>query len=433
MTRKQHSVMMWIATATLVAVPGAVYGYGQTANQANKVGIHDIQYYGQQYDAITMLPVDWKPQIPVDTYSMSTQALYDVFDCWDANVCGSSSSYRNTDSSVSVVNMNTVGWNWGWKADYSLTSASMLFFEGHNISPRIYDALYAYSTSDTFLSWYPAGTVTDAPGVAWGPISGKWQQVSLCGGYPGKTDFCARDIFQWGTASTPFYYHWTGSQEGQYGIQDASWTSPGYAVFYGYNPLTSVLIGKDWKVSSWPYANVAGAQVPSYGHGRLGDDSTEGEVSTNFFIANGCEALPVVGYAAHYPGMPSGAVWIAEGINTWKASWGSNLHAVMGHTEGTNVANLPNLSVFSSLVQAQVGVIEAYFLAHSQVAYDPSNPLEFAPSAIAPRDVLMSGEDVYYYDTWYPREEAPAWSQIVGNHYKAWFLFDDTSLDSNQW
>ena len=140
----------------------------------------------------------------------------------------------------------------------------------------------------------------------------------------------------------------------------------------------------------------------------------------------------MAGYADHYPGTPSGAVWITEGINTWKASWGSNLHAVMGHTEGTNTDNLPNLALFSVMVQNQIGVIESYFLAHSQAAYDSTNPLEFAPSAIAPRDVLMNGQDVYYYDTWYPREEAPAWSQIIGKHYKAWFMFDDTLLEIHQ-
>ena len=430
---RRYSIIQ-IAVAILVAwaVPSTVHGYGQSVNQANKIGIYDIQYYGQQYDAITRLPADWKPQIPVSNYAMSTQALYDSFDCADANLCGSSTSYRITDSSVSVANMNEVGWNWGWKDDYSLTAASMLFFYGHNISPRVYDALYAYNRGDSFPAWFPAGTVTDAPGAIWGPVSGNWQQVSLCSGYPGLTDSCARDIFQWGTTSTPFYYHWTGSQVGQYGVQDASWTSPAYSVFYGYNPLTSVLVGKDWTWSTWPYANVAGAQVPAYGQGRLGDDLAQGELSTNFLIANGCEALPVAAYSEHYPGGPVGAGWVTEGINAWKASWGSNLHAVMGHTEGTNTDNIPNLFLFSDMVLSQVGVIEAYFLAHSRVAFDKTNPLAFAPSAIAPRDVLMNGQDVYSFDTWYPREEAPAWSQIVGKHYKSWFMYDDSILEIHQ-
>src|SRR5664279_4750566 len=246
MTRRRRPAVQRTAVVTslvLCLAPSLVLGYGQGTNLKNKILMYDIQKYAQQLDKGTGQSVDWKPAIAVTNTNMQAVTLYNAFDCSDTNFCGSNTSVRNVDSQVNVINMNWANGNW------SLGAGNFTFFYGHNISPDVYDAL-----SEAFPAWFPAGTVVD--GQSWGPINGTWQQTNLCSGMPGQTSGCKRDIFKWGstisTPSTPFYYHWTNSQRCQFGIMDTYFGgSRNYSVFYGYNPLTSVLMGKDWTSSSW--------------------------------------------------------------------------------------------------------------------------------------------------------------------------------------
>ncbi len=425
MNRKRRPVVECVAVAVSLSLclsPSLALAW-QSTNPNNKVGIYDIRYYGQQYDAASRGWYNWKDSIPVSDTSMQAQTLFDSFNCSDTNICGYNTSFRLYDNNVTVSNMCT------YPGTYNASQASLLFFYGHNLSPKVYDAL-----AGAFPSWYPYGTVSSYPYSVWGPINGSWQQASLCSGYPGQTTGCYRTIFDWATTYTPYYYHWTNGQTGQYGIRDASWGGTNYSVFYAYNPLTSMLVGKDWTSLSWPFANTVGQTSPTgYGLGGLGTSAFGSNSPTNFFVGNGCEALPVVGWVDHYP-TANGAIWIDEGIRTWKSSWGSNLHAVMGHTEETSTGELPSMYIFYYYMAMGLGVIEGYFMAHAYVSYDPNDPLNYAPSAIAPRATLPNGQDVYAYDAWYPRAAPPTGNQEGGTHYKAWFLLPTTTQpQSYQW
>jgi len=274
MTRIRPAVAQWSAALIGLALclPPSLAWAWQSYRSNNRLGVYDIQNYAQQYDATAKAYRSWKSSVPVSNTDMKAQTLYELFNCSDPNTCGYTTSFRLADSNVSVTNMNSSS------SSYNFGKPNLLFFYGHNIAPKVYDALYSNYSGHAFDAWFPAGKVSSDPTTTWGPINGQWERPFLCSGYPGDTVGCHRSALDWATTKTPYYYHWTNSQNGQYGIQDASWTGPAYAVFYAYNPLTSTLMGKDWKGGAWPWVNTVGKTTPSYANGPLLSD---------FFVANG--------------------------------------------------------------------------------------------------------------------------------------------------
>jgi hypothetical protein len=189
---------------------------------------------------------------------------------------------------------------------------------------------------------------------------------------------------------------------------------------YAYNPLTSVLIGKDYVpfvYSLWPFENTVNQASPSWSSGRLGDGALQ------FFVGNGCELMPVAGYGNHVPG--GNIYWTGQAVRIWKPSWGSNLHVAMGHVEGTDTSHLPDLANFATNLMGGYGVIEAYFVAHAHLPRNRlGDALFYSPAAVAPRGTY-NGTDIYYADKWTSRIPAPTAAQISGSSWVSWLSLAD--------
>jgi len=250
---------------------------------------------------------------------------------------------RRQESAVTVNSMINDGVD-DWE------DADMVFFYGHNamIKPQ-------WSNED-FTRWYPYYN---------GDILVGWCRTTS-------------DWINWGTTSDPYYYHWVG-----YTQTDASLTNP-YAIFYAYNPLTSVLIGKDYSyTNNWYTENT---------YNQSGSDSHSGKLDgdTEWIIAHGCQAVTTAKAQNNDWGpTPDPIVSNSLGVNAWKKTW-DNLHIVLGHYYETTTNCEPLLgddgspsvsNDFASLLKAGDEIKDAYFDIHT--CSSSSFPAKYQPSAIA--------------------------------------------------
>jgi hypothetical protein len=398
-----------VSVATLVAASPPVWAYSNVP--LNRIGIYDIQKYAWVYDNVSSKQWDWKPPIG-ETGATSASALWTAMtsaSCTNS-ACAYTSSFKYQDSNVTVANMNS--------SDHGIGAAFLVFFSGHAMSPTVWDD---WATAvDPYAAWFPWTT----NGIL-GPVNANWTWARrlLCN----DLSQCFHTLYSFAAASTPLYYHQRGTVVGGWGIMDASWYGRSYGIMYAYNPLTSVLIGQDFTGvggQPWYWENTVDQPVPSYSFGKLGDfQGSQGPVQ--FFISNGCELMPVGGFANHVPG--GNAYFTGQAVRIWKPSWGATLHVAMGHVEGTINYGHPNLTNFATyLMGGGYGVMEAYFMAHAGIprAYN-GDLLFFSPAAVAPRGTY-NGTDIYYADKWTnPRIPGPTAAQISGSSWVSWISLAD--------
>jgi len=225
--------------------------------------------------------------------------------CGAALYCAHDASARYSNSQVTVDQMAT---DYGIASNRGWTNSDLVFFYGHNtqIQPQWFDSIEL---------WRP----------------------------PFIQPTYVADWRPWGTISEPYEYHYYSP------ITDASLANS-YVIIYGYNALTSILIGngKDFQVAgNWYTEN-------SYnGPSTLRTNHFGGE--TEWIIANGCNAVTVA--------TPEN-VATPLAVNAWKYAWG-RLHMVMGHYHETDVGSLPNLVDYAADLKGGAPVKVAYFDSHT--------------------------------------------------------------------
>ncbi|MGA1864563.1 MAG: DUF6345 domain-containing protein [bacterium] len=304
-------------------------------NWEHEIMVYSLEEYGQFYDCIDNQTVNWKGSVYV------TDARDPYYDFWNEMNCSGPecmhvNSIRRRNNEVTVNNMVAPHDAW--------SDADLVFFYGHNtqIQPQRF-----YSS---FSLWRPAIQCSLPTWGTYGYCWQCWTQVTL------------PDWQVWGTSDEPYRYHTDL-------ISDASLTNA-YAVFYAYNPLTSVLIGKDFTGGTWHTENTYNQSSADAHSGKLGDDDTE------WIIAHGCNAVTVADYNSS-----GDVVGIPLGVKAWKKSW-SRLHTVMGHYYSTYTSMEPDLNVFAAALKAGDVIKDAYFDAHNGIG-NPSNPALGQPAAIS--------------------------------------------------
>lgn len=300
---------------------------GQTTDWNKEIAVYSLEDYGDYYST------DWKSDIPL----YNSRDPYEDF--WDEMMvgcnsapCGHQHSSRRRDADVTVDAM--VNTSDGWEA------VDLVFFYGHNtmIRPQF---------DHSFGLWRPFTT-------GWPPLE-QWEYEYLS------------DWGDWGTYAEPYTYHQHEM------IMDASLSNP-YAVFYAYNPFTSVLVGKDFVSGTWWHENTWSQVSPDNHSGQLGTE-------TEWIIAHGCNAVTV---ALYEDGSPwDDIVSTPFAVNAWDKSW-DKLHLVMGHYYSTYTSLEPDLNPFAADIKAGDGMRDAYFDAHtSGSTYDPALGM---PAAVSTSD-----------------------------------------------
>ena len=376
---------MTVATVATAFAAGAL-GYGY--NNQHELMVYSIEDYGNVVNPLTDESRDWKADIYLDP----NQDPYDDF--WTSmytscsgDDCACLGSVKRKNSGVSVYNMVN--------DDNGIRDADMVFFFGHNtmISPQWYH-------DGNFEYWVPYYL---DPSV-YAPIENIGENWPL-----------------WGTDYSSLFYYYYHRQT----ITNASLSNP-YAVFYGYWPFTSVLIGKDFRDGTWEYENSYNQTTAFTSSGNLGAE-------TEWFIAHGCNAVTVAKYDDLDP--PSeNIVSTSLGVNAWKKSWGDT-HLVMGHYYSTYTTMEPSLAPFAADLKSGGYIKEAYFDVHT--SGDPDNPALAMPSAIA----LASSQDCvdylwtticfpatsYFYmmaDTWTDPLPGPV-SDDVYHYTTSWKVYEE--------
>ena len=105
--RKTFRMAVAVSVAALVAASPAVWAF--SSRSINRIGIYDIQHYGQAYDNGTSWWWDWKHEIP-DSGATSAGALWTAMtssSCTNS-ACAYTNSFDYTDTGVTVANMNNV-------------------------------------------------------------------------------------------------------------------------------------------------------------------------------------------------------------------------------------------------------------------------------------------------------------------------------------
>jgi hypothetical protein len=370
-----------LGAAALLCASSA-WGFSTHVDKA--LGVYNIETYATQHDAFRNTFVPWKSAIATSGNLDAYEAFWNAMTTCTGSECANTSSHRFGDANMTVNNMlGTSGW----------VAHDMVFFFGHNVAIREWNEEPDWAGS--FMSWIPYNTVT---GQAQYYYTGSWAQVFHC-------PSCTYQMDDWGTTVIPYYYHARGTSTNGQGIRDASWTSPAYSVFYGYNPLTSVLVGQDFRSTSWYSENTIAQTTFTTRSGQLG-----GELE--FVIANGCEAVPVARLVNHLPG---NTVEISDqGRVAWKPSW-RGLHSAMGHYYLTTTGDIPNLVNFANDIKAGVGVGRAYFNAHT--CNWSGMPGMCQPGHLAPRD-----GGVFDSDKWTAQVADPTTTDEAGTWYATYWV-----------
>jgi hypothetical protein len=298
---------------------------GGGTNWGHEIQLFNIENYGMETDKSTAYPfteIEWKSSYAGYYDNAYQQVPYRGF--WETihvncttSSCSSQYSDHWKDSEVTVDRMVNNGVN-------DFKDADMVVFHGHNkhIVPN-------YHTGD-FWGWRPFRY----PGS---PAINGWQSI----------DAANFDENNWGTSSEPYYYNYPDV------VTNAD-TSPA-AVFYAYNPMTSVLMGRHFVDGTWNAYNewqcVYDPVSCNAGHsGKMNGD-------TEWFIANGCSAVPVAQVSGN------SIVSDSLGAQIWSKVWG-RLHLVLGHYTATYATDVPNMVNFAYFIKNSVPVKDAYFDSH---------------------------------------------------------------------
>jgi hypothetical protein len=360
---------------------GTTSAWGMSTNINNALGVYNIEAYQTQLDSLRNTNPTWKSSIPTSGALDAYDAFWNAMTGCSTSNCASTASHRFTNAETTV---NTMLGSSGWLAH------DMVFFFGHNVSMREWN-----DDGDPFDAWVPFNTST---GQAQFYYTGNWAQLTTC-----RT--CMYKMSDWGTGVVPYYYHYRGTAAGGQGIQDASWTSPAYSVFYGYTPLSSVLIGQDFKTGTWFSESAVNQATPTSRTGQLGGD-------LEYLIANGCEAVPVARIVNHTLG---NTIELSDQARVaWKPSW-RGMHSAMGHYFLTTVGDIPNLNNFANDLKAGVGVGRAYFNAHT--CNFPNEPGMCQPGHLMPRDGGM-----FDNDKWTAQAADPTTTDEAGTWYVTYWV-----------
>lgn len=338
------AVVMAATLVVMAASIGADALAGGGSNYDHELLVYAIEDYGNLTDYCTSTSGDWKP----DIYASEEKNPYDYF--WSemytncsTTACAHTSSVRRYNSAVTVNNM--VG---SWR------TGDMVFFYGHN-------AMIEPQWSHPGFGWWQPDYIGDIV-VGWCQEEDDW--------------------LGWGTDDAPYYYH--------YGtIDDASLSNAG-AVFYAYNPLTSVLPGFDFiDGTTWYYENTKNGSASSWNVPLSG-----GELE--WIVADGCQAVTTAKAQNGTWTSSDPIVSNSLGVNAWSKSWGL-LHMVLGHYYTSNVSCVPtlghsttNVYDFASMLKGGDEIKAAYFDLHGSESYyngtacnSTSSPGKYQPSAIA--------------------------------------------------
>jgi len=341
----------WLLVSTL-GLAGLVLAGDADAGSNNvehELVVYSLKTYG------TYAGQNWKSTINTAfTYMDPYQDFWStIYNCTGTE-CAHTNSARYQNSQVTVNQMAT---EISTQTDRGWDGSDFVVFYGHNtmIQPQWQDSFDLWRYNSEFFTWY---------------------------------HYYLNDWSAWGTNTEKYQYH-------QSPVTDASLTNA-FAVFYGTNPFTSILIGKDFpKIGNWNTENTWNQSTAD-----TRDNHFTGEVE--WIIANGCNAVTVAN--------PEGTSGLSLGVNAWSKSW-DGLHMVLGHYYSTDVGRLPNLNAYAGDLKSGGLVQAAYFDRHS-CPYDDEEPAGYCqPSAIEIRPGLLCYPlpcQPHYMnsDKWHPNEMA---------------------------
>jgi hypothetical protein len=316
--------IVWLTAALLFAADGTVMAGGQNAD--HRLMVYSIQTYGTYYDDCDGDNKAWKGDIPLQSFQDPYGDFwnYIMLNC-HTDACAHSQSIRRLNSEVTTTSMaGSDGWH----------DADMVFFFGHNtmIQPQ---------WSHSFPIWHHES-------------------------YGYYDEWCADTVnwVDWGTPAEPYTYH-------RHEVHDAA-VDNAYAVYYAYEPFTSILIGQDFVEGTWLNEETWNQVLPDVYQGALGSGDTE------WIIGHGCNTATV---AMYQNGSSADPIVPTElGVSAWSRSW-DRLHMVLGHYLSTYTTLEPGLTMFALDLRGGDVIRDAYFDAHTTgYTYDPAMGM---PSAIS--------------------------------------------------
>jgi hypothetical protein len=431
MSRTANGVGMLRAAGFLIlaAAPSSALAYSNVPMHG--LAVTSIELHGPlaEYGKGKWPPqiANWKANLTIDCPGYCYARAYENFfdDMVNCNLtgCANSTSRRFKDWDVPTSQLVSV-----LRSGYD-----MVFHYGHAITVQEwdYDIVNSGGVTTPYMTWSPYNYATGQGSQQIRP-GWSWTSIYLCSDDTNPQCASTRDgdhyqdhIYDFGTGMVPFFGHYTGTAAvGGRGLTSADYSrADGVNVILPtYNPLTSVVIGKDFnKGSSWNYEDSV-FQDPPYTlpAGGLGSYLQQ----LKFLILNGCQGVPVARYVNHRMGPPSNVEWTYLAQNAWKPSW-RGLHLVAGHTLTTREQCFPNLDTFAHNLQTGAGVIRGYFESHtlpSQPGYcvNVNDPLFAQPGALAPR-FNYNGISIYSADRWDVQIPAPSEADEAQSMWAVWY------------
>lgn len=249
-----RKLMLTHALAITALVLGVIEDADAGSNNVeHELVVYSLKNYGAYAGQAWKVAIETTPG--QDPYQDFWSSMYNC----SGNECAHTYSARYENSAVTVNQMAT---NQETQTDRGWSGSDFVVFYGHNtmIKPQWSESFHIWRYNSEFFTWYQS-TLTD------------W--------------------IAWGTTSEKYEYHRSW-------VSDASLTNP-YAVFYGHNPFTSILIGKDFpNAGSWETENTWDQTTAD-----TRDNHFSGEVE--WIIANGCNAVTVAN--------PDGSASLGLGVN----------------------------------------------------------------------------------------------------------------------
>ena len=289
-------------------------------NVEHELVVYSLKNYAQY------LTVNWKGSVvPWYTNQDPYQDFWaSMYNC-SGDECANTYSARFQDSQVTVNQMAT---SHATSSDRGWSNSDFVVFYGHNtqVKPQWSETFSLWRFNSEFNQWYHHD-ITD------------WSN--------------------WGTSSEPYEYHRSW-------VSNAS-LSNAYAVFYGYNPFTSILVGnaRDFPTSgTWYTENTWNGSTDTR------DNHFNGELE--WIIADGCNAVSTAD--------PDGNA-LSLGAAAWSKAW-DGLHMVMGHYYVTDTSRLPNLQAYAGDLKAGGLMQPSYFNRHTCTAPPGEAAGYCQPSAI---------------------------------------------------
>jgi len=327
-------------------------------NPLHKLNAYDLTYYGSFWDNKTKANAAWKGTVTPVYEWQKTPNFYLEMKCGTSTYtqCANTSSSLSAGSAITPKVLT--------EPNAGLQKADLAYLYGHALVIRQYN----WIAHTGYTAWQPYNN-----GVYALTVSGSWARRTI-------TDTGASPtIYDFGTSTMPFYFHYRGSGVAEMGIRDSNYISPAYAMFYSYNPLTSVLFGEDYRTGTWKVRETINTQTGTSRTGQLGPGTASNKIK--FLVAPGCQLVPAARYVNH---VPPNVELSDQAHQLWKRSW-RGMHVVVGHYYSSTTGILPDAVYFADNLINGYGVIESWFLAHYNVPTYPNDPAEGQPSGLAPR------------------------------------------------